>query len=315
MAKIVVALGGNALGNNPFEQKKCISQAARVIVSFIKAGHQVMISHGNGPQVGMIQLAFEKLLDIEDSDAPMDLSDYTAMSQGYIGFHLQLEIKRELLKQALPIETGTIITQVVVDKEDLAFENPTKPIGKHYDKEEALKIMNEHPNEVFVEDAGRGWRKVVPSPKPMEIVEIHSIEEIVNRGHVVISCGGGGIPVVEGENGDYQPISAVIDKDLASAILAKQINADYLFVLTAVDRVALNFGKPNQKELSELTVNQAKKYCKEGHFASGSMLPKVEAAIEFVESGIDRKAFICSLEKAMQAMDGLTGTQIINGTY
>jgi len=310
MSRIVIALGGNALGNTPIEQKRCIDEAAHTLVNLIKDGHEIIISHGNGPQVGMIQLAFEKSSKIDEKIVQMDLPECSAMSQGYIGFHLQNGIKKELRKQGMPWQVGTIVTQVVVDGNDPAFSNPTKPIGGYYDEATAKTLIENHPGEVYAEDAGRGWRKMVPSPKPVDIVERDSILSLLNQEFIVIACGGGGIPVVIDDNDDYQSVAAVIDKDFASAKLAELVDADFLFILTAIDRVSINWGKPNQTELSEITVKQAQDYCNEGHFAPGSMLPKVEAAIQFAQSGKNRKAVIASLEKASLALKGLTGTLI-----
>ncbi|MBL4953307.1 carbamate kinase [Neobacillus sp. YIM B02564] len=310
MSRIVIALGGNALGNSPSEQKRAIDDAAHALVNLIKDGHEIIVSHGNGPQVGMIQLAFEKSSQLDGKVAPMDLPECTAMSQGYIGFHLQNGIKKELRKQGMPWHVETIVTQVVVDQDDPAFANPTKPIGSYYDEETAKALMESHPGEVYAEDAGRGWRKMVPSPKPIDIVERDSIVNLLDQEFIVIACGGGGIPVIKDENGDYQGVSAVIDKDFASAKLAELVDADYLFILTAVDRVAINWGKPDQTELAQLTIEEAIKYCEEGQFAPGSMLPKVQAAIQFAQSGKNKKAVIASLEKASLAMKGSTGTLI-----
>lgn len=310
MSRIVIALGGNALGNTPTEQKQSIDKAAHALVSLIKEGHEIIISHGNGPQVGMIQLAFEEASKINKKIAQMDLPECTAMSQGYIGFHLQNGIIKELRNQGMPWQVGSIVTQVVVDGNDPAFANPTKPIGGYYDEATAKALMKHHRGEVYAEDAGRGWRKMVASPKPIDIVERDSIMSLVNQEFIVIACGGGGIPVVMDDNGHYQGVAAVIDKDFASAKLAELVNADYLFILTAVDRVAINWGKPDQRELAELSIKEAQDYCKEGHFAPGSMLPKVQAAIQFASSGANRRALIASLEHASQAMKGITGTVI-----
>lgn len=310
MSKVVIALGGNALGNTPTEQKRRIDEAAHALVGLIKEGHEIIISHGNGPQVGMIQLAFEKSSKVDEKIVQMDLPECTAMSQGYIGFHLQNGIKKELRKQGMPWQVETVVTQVVVDENDPSFANPTKPIGGYYDEATAQALMESHPGDVYAEDAGRGWRKMVPSPKPIDIVERDSIVSLLNQEFIVIACGGGGIPVVMDDNGDYQSVAAVIDKDFASAKLAELVNADYLFILTAVDRVAINWGKPDQTELSEVSIKQAQDYCNEGHFAPGSMLPKVQAAIQFAQSGKNRKAIIASLENASLAIKGLTGTLI-----
>lgn len=310
MSRIVIALGGNALGNTPAEQKQAIDEAAKALVSLIKDGHEIVVSHGNGPQVGMIQLAFEKSSQLDKKVAQMDLPECTAMSQGYIGFHLQNGIKKELKRQGMPWQVETIITQVVVDCNDPAFKNPTKPIGSYYDETTAKALMESHQGEYYGEDAGRGWRKMVPSPKPVDIVERDSIVNLLDQEFIVIACGGGGIPVVIDEEGDYQSVAAVIDKDFASAKLAELVDADYLFILTEVDRVAINWGKPDQTELAQLTIEEALKYCEEGQFAPGSMLPKVQAAIQFAQSGKNKQAIIASLENASLAMKGSTGTVI-----
>lgn len=310
MSRILIALGGNALGNNPKEQQEMIDKAAPSLVGLIKQGHEIIISHGNGPQVGMINLAFETAAKHNDRIPKFELPECTAMSQGYIGYHLQKGIKKELRKEGMPWKVASIVTQVIVDKNDKAFKNPTKPIGSFYTEEEAKKIMAEDPSITMKEDAGRGYRQMVASPKPIGIVERDSILNLLDDEFIVIACGGGGIPVIENEEGDFEGIPAVIDKDFASAKMAELVNADYLFILTAVDRVAINFGKPDQKELIEMSVEEAVKYCNEGHFAPGSMLPKVEAAIGFVSTGTGRKSVISSLEKAPLAMTGESGTMI-----
>ncbi|OON91047.1 MAG: carbamate kinase [Candidatus Epulonipiscium fishelsonii] len=310
MAKIVIALGGNALGKNPTEQQDMIEKGVPSIVSLIKQGHEVVISHGNGPQVGMIKLAFDTANEINKKVAKFELQECTAMSQGYIGYHLQKGLKKELTKQGLNLNVTGIITQIEVDKNDDAFKNPTKPIGSFYSKENADKLAKENPTLIFKEDSGRGYRQMVASPKPINIVEKEAIVELVKNKFVVVACGGGGIPVVKNQQGDYEGIPAVIDKDFASAKLAELIDADYLFILTAVDRVAINFGKENQELLKNITVDEANKYAAEGHFAPGSMLPKVQAAIQFVQSKPERRAVIASLEKAPLAMEGKSGTTI-----
>lgn len=310
MARILIALGGNALGNSPKEQQEMIENSAPSLVGLIKQGHEIIISHGNGPQVGMISLAFETASKYTDKIPKFELPECTAMSQGYIGFHLQKGIKKELRKANMPWKVASVVTQVVVDKDDEAFKNPTKPIGSFYTEEEAKKMMEEDNTLIMKEDSGRGYRQVVASPKPVGIVERDSILNLLDDEFIVIACGGGGIPVIVDEEGDYQSVSAVIDKDFASSKLAELVNADYLFILTAVDRVAINFGKPNQKELVEMSIDEAVKYCKEGQFAPGSMLPKVQAAMNFVSSKSGRKAIIASLENAPLAMTGESGTLI-----
>ena len=310
MSKIVIALGGNALGNNPKEQIEMIEKAAKPLVGLIKDGHEIIVSHGDGPQVGTIKLAFDTASAVNDKVCEMELAECTAMSQGYIGYHLQQGIKKELLNQQVDRNVATIVTQVIVDKDDKAFSNPTKPIGSFYTKEKADEIKKSNPDLTFVEDSGRGYRTVVASPRPIDIAEKTAVLDLTANKFIVIACGGGGIPVIKNDAGTLEGVSAVIDKDFAAEKLAELVSADYLFILTAVDRVAVNFGKPEQKDLAEMTVEEAKKYCEEGHFAPGSMLPKVEAAMMFVESGSNRKAVICSLEKVQLAVKGESGTLI-----
>ncbi|MGN1054166.1 MAG: carbamate kinase [Erysipelotrichaceae bacterium] len=309
MAKrLVIALGGNALGNSPEEQLELVKQTASTIVDLVEEGYDVVIGHGNGPQVGMINNAME-FSSVKGGKTPyMPFPECGAMSQGYIGYHLTQSIQRELALRGIKKEVACVVTQVVVDAEDDAFNKPTKPIGSFMSKEEAEKIAEEK-GFVFVEDAGRGYRRVVPSPKPVEIVELNVVEQLVNAGDIVITVGGGGIPVVKTEDG-LKGVAAVIDKDRASSKLALDMNADMLVILTAVDRVCINFNKPNQESLAEMDVETAKKYIAEGHFAPGSMLPKVEACLEFVESTSNGVALITSLEKAKAALKGETGTII-----
>lgn len=310
MSRIVIALGGNALGNNAKEQQERIEHAAPSLINLIKQGNEILVSHGNGPQVGMINLAFDEAAKKDARIEKMDLPECTAMSQGYIGYHLQKGITKEVRKEGKPWKTATVVTQVIVDETDPAFQNPTKPIGGFYDGKTAAKLMKENPGVTFVEDAGRGWRQVVASPKPVDIVEKDSIRSLLDDDFIVIACGGGGVPVTKDRNGDYHGVSAVIDKDFSAAKLAELVDAEYLFILTAVDHVAINFGKPNQQELSEMSLAQAEQYCAEGQFAAGSMLPKVQAAMNFVKSGKNRKAIIASLEKAPEAIQGKSGTTI-----
>lgn len=310
MSRIVIALGGNALGNNAKEQQERIEHAAPSLINLIKQGNEILVSHGNGPQVGMINLAFDEAAKKDERIEKMDLPECTAMSQGYIGYHLQKGITKEVRKEGKPWKTATVVTQVIVDETDPAFQDPTKPIGAFYDGKTAAKLMKENPGVTFVEDAGRGWRQVVASPKPVDIVEKDSIRSLLDDDFIVIACGGGGVPVTKDRNGDYHGVSAVIDKDFSAAKLAELVDAEYLFILTAVDHVAINFGKPNQQELSEMSLAQAEQYCKEGQFAAGSMLPKVQAAMNFVKSGKNRKAIIASLEKAPEAIQGKSGTMI-----
>ena len=302
MSTIVVALGGNALGNNVTEQMENANIAAKSIADLIEQGHNVVIAHGNGPQVGVIK----QRMDAGDFIMPMP--ECTAMSQGYIGYHLTQCLGNELRERRINKQVGAVLTQVVVDKNDPAFNNPTKPIGNYYTEAEAAKLMAET-GKKYVEDSGRGWRLVVPSPKPVDICEKQVIKMLVDTGVITIACGGGGMPVIS-ESGRLCGVDAVIDKDFASAKLAELISADVLFILTAVDQVKINFNKPDEKSLLNLTINEANKYISEGHFAPGSMLPKVEAAIAFAASGSGKKAIIGSLEKAGLAIKGESGTAI-----
>lgn len=310
MSRIVIALGGNALGQTPAEQIQKIDEAAPSLIGLIRQGHEIIISHGNGPQVGMIQKGLNKAADQDPTIAHFPLAECSAMSQGYIGYHLQQRLLKELKKQQMPWHVATIVTQMLVDKKDPAFQNPTKPIGAFYTEEKAKQLMQENPKMVLKEDAGRGYREYVASPKPLDIVEKDSILNLLDNEFIVIACGGGGIPVIQDENGYYEGVSAVIDKDFASAKLAELVQADYFFILTAVDRVAINFGKPNQQEIANMTIAEAQKYIQEDQFAPGSMLPKVEAAIQFAQNKAGGQAVIASLEKAELAMQGKSGTFI-----
>jgi len=305
--RIVIALGGNALGDTPQEQYAAAQNAAKAIADLIEEGHQVVVAHGNGPQVGMINLAMTAFADQDPKFSGFPLTSCGAMSQGYIGFDLQNTIREELLNRGLKKEVVALITQVAVDAEDPAFSKPTKPIGPFMTHEEALKVQEQ--GHAIMEDAGRGWRRVVASPKPKHIVEISAITAMVDGGVVVIACGGGGIPVIQQKN-HLKGVSAVIDKDFASCRMAQDLDADYLIILTAVEKAAINFGKPDQQWLSELTPDEAKKYIGEGHFAPGSMLPKVQAALEFAESKPGRRALITLLDKARDGIAGRTGTSI-----
>ena len=308
--RIGIALGGNALGNNLPEQMIAVKQTARAIVDLIQEGHQVIIAHGNGPQVGMIQKAMAELTRSDpDKYIPCPLSVCVAMSQGYIGYDLQNALREELLDRGISKGVATVLTQVEVDPADPAFAHPTKPIGAFMTREEADRMVAERGYDV-IEDAGRGWRRVVASPQPVSIIEIESIRDMVNAGLVVVACGGGGIPVYKTEGHHLKGAAAVIDKDFASCVLAQQVEADTLIILTAVEKVAVNFGKPDQKWLDELTPELARQYIAEGQFAPGSMLPKVEAAVKFAESAPGRSALITLLEKAKDGIHGRTGTAI-----
>ena len=307
--RIVIALGGNALGKNLPEQMQAVKETSKAIADLIEAGHQVVIAHGNGPQVGMIQNAFAAYRKQEPSADVMPLSMCVAMSQGYIGYDLQNALKEELLNRGLQQGVATVLTQVVVDENDPAFRHPTKPIGAFMAKAEAEKMAREKGWSV-VEDAGRGWRQVVASPKPMAVVELTTIKTLAEAGSVVIACGGGGIPVIATNRHHLKGAAAVIDKDFASELLAEHLNADMLIILTAVEKVAVNFNKPDQKWLDTMTPDEARAYMAEGQFAPGSMLPKVEAAVKFAESKPGRTALITLLEKARDGIDGKTGTRI-----
>ena len=306
--KVVIALGGNALGKDIEEQKEAVANTAKVIVDLAEQGLDIIVTHGNGPQVGMIQNAMDNLIVMQQNYKQVPLPTSVAMSQGYIGIDLQNAIKYELLSRGIDGKVSTILSQVEVDKDDPAFENPTKPIGRFMTKEEAEE--NAKNGIRCMEDAGRGYRIVVASPMPKRIRELQTIKTLVDAGHIVITCGGGGIPVVSDEEGRLVGVNAVIDKDNASSLLASQLGADHLIILTAVEKVAINWGKENQEWLSDLTVGQAKGYIEEEQFAKGSMLPKVEAAIRFAESGEGRRALITLLDKASAGIAGETGTVI-----
>jgi carbamate kinase len=306
--KIVIALGGNALGETPKEQLDLVRKTAKPIVDLIAAGHKLIIVHGNGPQVGMINKAMETANQVVKTPE-MPFAECGAMSQGYIGYHLQNALREELRNRKINKEVATVITQVVVDAKDPAFKKPTKPIGQFVSKQESIKIAKEK-GYIMVEDSGRGYRRVVASPKPVDVVEKEVVKTLVDNGVIVITVGGGGIPVVKNKN-RLTGVAAVIDKDFASAKIAEIIEADYLFILTAIDRVMVNYNKPNQKALVKMNSKEAKQYIKEGHFAPGSMLPKVEAALSFVQNGNKRTALIASLEKAKEALSGKTGTKIV----
>lgn len=310
MSKVVLALGGNALGKTPQEQLSLVKNTAKPIVDLIEKGNKVIIAHGNGPQVGMINLAMEIASKSSANTPEMPFPECGAMSQGYIGYHLQNAIREELLNRGLKTPVATVVTQVIVDKDDSAFSNPTKPIGAFYSEEEAKKLQGEK-GYIMKEDAGRGWRRVVPSPMPVDVAEKETVETLVENGHIVITVGGGGIPVVA-ENNSLVGVPAVIDKDFASEKIAEIIDADYFVILTAVEKVAINFGKPEQKEIDRMSVEEARKYCEEGHFAPGSMLPKVKAVMKFAESKSGRRAIIASLAKAKEALNGESGTIIEN---
>lgn len=305
--KIVLALGGNALGDDLAGQMQAVRHTARTIVDLIALGHQVVVTHGNGPQVGMINQAFEAAAKTEAHTPMLPMSVCVALSQGYIGYDLQNAIREELLSRQLDIPVATLITQVEVDANDKAFLNPTKPIGSFFSKEEAEKLSQN--GYIMKEDAGRGYRRVVASPMPVDIIEKQTVKALMDDCHVVITVGGGGIPVIR-EGNHLRGASAVIDKDWASAKLAEMIDADLLIILTAVEKVAINFGKPDEQWLDNLSLRDAERFIEEGHFAKGSMLPKVEATAAFARSGPGRKALITMLSKAKEGIEGKTGTII-----
>lgn len=309
MKKVVLALGGNALGNSPEEQIKAVRKTAISIVDLVEDGNEVIVCHGNGPQVGMINLAMETAHNSNPQISNMPFAECVAMSQGYIGYHLQKAIKNELSKRNMKNAVSTIITQVKVDKNDEAFANPTKPVGLFYSKEESEKLAAES-GYTFKEDANRGYRRVVPSPKPIDIIEKEEINTLIKEDFIVIAGGGGGIPVVEND-GQLEGIGAVIDKDFTSEKLAEISDADLLIILTAVEKVCINYGTENEEGLDELNLSRAQKLIEEKQFAEGSMLPKVKACLSFIQSGEGKIALITSLEKAKEGINGLTGTRFV----
>jgi len=312
MKKIVIALGGNALQAPKGEataqaQLEVVNKTCEYLAEVITRGYEIAIVHGNGPQIGRIHLASETAKDVTPA-MPFDVCG--AMSQGYIGYHIQQGMRKALDAKGSKLNVATVLTQMVVDKNDPAFQNPTKPIGVFYTKEEADALAAEK-GYTMREDSGRGYRRVVASPLPLRINEIASIKHLIADKTVVVSCGGGGIPVIEGPDG-LEGVAAVIDKDFAAEKLAEEIGADMLVILTEVEKVSLNFGKENQKDLSEMTVAEAETYVKEGHFAPGSMLPKVQAAVKFAKANPGKKAIITALDKAISAIEGSTGTVVTN---
>lgn len=312
MSRIVIALGGNALQTKNSaptaeSQLEVVKDTCKYIADLSASGYELAIVHGNGPQVGRILLSSETAKDVVPA-MPFDVCG--AMSQGYIGYHIQQCLRYALAKRNLNIPVASLVTQMVVEKNDPAFGNPTKPIGAFYTKEEADKLVEEKGYQMK-EDAGRGYRRVVASPLPRRIVEIDQVRRLWDES-IVITCGGGGIPVIENPDGTLEGVAAVIDKDFAAELLAEQMNADVLMILTEVEKVAINWGKPNQKDLSHLTLAEAAQYEQEGHFAPGSMLPKVQAAMAFAASKPGRRALITLLEKARDGIEGRTGTVITN---
>jgi len=312
MKRVVIALGGNALqeGNGPATaeaQLQVVEKTSEFIADIIEAGYEVVMAHGNGPQVGRIVLQNENSVNVTPA-MPFDVCG--AMSQGLIGYHIQQALKKVLTKRGIKKDVVTLVTQVVVGKDDPAFQAPSKPIGPFYDKETAQKLQAEK-GWTVKEDAGRGYRRVVASPNPLEIVELDAVKELIAAGFIVVTVGGGGIPVFKNGEGDYEGTAAVIDKDLASERLSEDIDADALLILTAVEQVCINYGKPDQKCLATLTLEEAKKYMDEGHFAPGSMKPKIQAAMRFASSKPGRRAIITSLDMAVPALRGEAGTTIV----
>ncbi|MBR6007090.1 MAG: carbamate kinase [Clostridia bacterium] len=312
MNRIVIALGGNALqeAGKPAtaeSQLEVVEKTSEFIADIIENGYNVVLAHGNGPQVGRIVIQNEYAAS-QTPAMPFDVCG--AMSQGYIGYHMQQGLEKVLRARGCNKRVVTVVTQVVVDKDDPKFKNPSKPIGPFYN-EATAKQLAEEKGYTMKEDAGRGWRRVVASPMPVEIVELDAVKCLIDGGFIPITVGGGGIPVIKDEKGNYIGTAAVIDKDLASEKLAEDIDADALVILTAVENVCINFGKPEQKKLSTMTVAEARQYIAEGQFAPGSMLPKVEAAIKFVESKPGRKAIITSLDKAVEALAEKAGTTVM----
>lgn len=305
--KIVIALGGNALGDTNQEQIEAVNQATSHITDLIKDQNDVVVVHGNGPQVGKIQLAFATGSTVDKNLETMPLPESIAMSQGYIGYHLQNALTNYLRHENINKNVGTILTQALVDVNDESFKNPSKPIGPFYTLEE----IKEKGYQDYVEDSGRGYRQVVASPLPKSLIEADMIKQSIQDGNVVICGGGGGIPVID-KNNAYVPVDAVIDKDAAASLLAQQIDADMLIILTAVNKVALNYGTEDEEWLSEINLEKVDQYIEEGHFAPGSMLPKVEAAKRFVLANPKGKAIITSLECAKEAINGREGTVIVN---
>ena len=305
MTKYVVSLGGNALGNNPIEQKQALIKVADAISDLIISNNEVAIVHGNGPQVGMINLAFETSKETPNMPFP----ECGAMSEGYIGYHIQNALYNCFKDKNIKKTVSTVISQVLVDENDPLFKNPSKPIGSFYSKEDAELIAKEK-GYIMKEDAGRGYRRVVPSPLPIDIIEKESIKVLLDNGQVVICAGGGGIPVIKKEN-KLEGVAAVIDKDYASAKLAELIDADYLVILTAVDNVYLNFHKENEVKLTNVNKDELAKYLEEGHFAKGSMYPKVQAVLNFLK-GSNKTAVIASLDSAKEAFKLKAGTIVKN---
>jgi len=302
-----MAIGGNALGTTLEEQRSIIEETSKGIVDLVEAGHQIILTHGNGPQVGMVHKAFA-LASEQSSIQEMPFCECVAMTQGYIGFHLQNAIRNEIVKRSLPVWVGALICQVLVDGNDAEFSKPTKPVGAYLNAEEVVQLQAE--GIAVMEDAGRGYRRALPSPAPLRLLEGGLIKKMAEQGYLLIVSGGGGVPVAE-KNGRWVGVDAVVDKDKSSALIAEQIEADMLFLLTAVDQVSLNFGTPEQVNLQTVTTADMQRYCEEGHFAPGSMLPKIQAALSFASSGKEKVVLITSLDKALAGIEGKAGTRIV----
>ncbi len=308
MQKIVIALSGNALGNNPTEQKDLVQLPARQAVALLKQGYQILLGHGNGPQVGMIYNAFSAAKQVNPNTPTVPFAESGAMSQGYIGLHLLTALYNELLHQKLPHQAVYFLTQTLVEASDPAFQNPNKPVGPFYNTEETARSAN--PNSTVVEDAGRGWRKVVASPKPVDVLGIDAIKSSFNQGNLVIVGGGGGVPTIKTKSG-YATVDGVIDKDLALSEIAIKVEADLFVILTAVDFVYINYGQPNEQKLTCINTKEAKTLMAANQFAKGSMLPKVEACLNFVQSGTNKTAIIAQLDQLAAAIAGKIGTKIV----
>ena len=308
MARIVIALGGNALGNNPEEQKQLVQLPAQKIVSLIKLGHEVVIGHGNGPQVGMIYNAFADAKKVNPKTPLVPFAEAGGMSQGYIGYHMVTAIANELKKAKIAKDVIYVLTETIVDHQDPAFQKPSKPVGPFYATLAEAEANN--PHSTIIEDAGRGYRKVVPSPKPVDFLGIQSIKAAIKNGTITIVGGGGGIPLIVNQE-QYLGVDGVIDKDFALAKIAQVIDADIFIILTAVEHVYVNWGQANQKALIETTSTELEQYVQENQFAPGSMLPKVQAAISFVQSGPNKSAIIADLAKVELALSGKSGTKIV----
>ncbi|MGC7684954.1 carbamate kinase [Staphylococcus epidermidis] len=308
MAKIVVALGGNALGKSPQEQLELVKNTAKSLVGLITKGHEIVISHGNGPQVGSINLGLNYAAE-HDQGPAFPFAECGAMSQAYIGYQLQESLQNELHSMGIDKQVVTLVTQVEVDEGDPAFNSPSKPIGLFYTKEEANRIQQEKGYQ-FVEDAGRGYRRVVPSPQPISIIELESIKTLVENDTLVITAGGGGIPVIREQHDSFKGIDAVIDKDKTSALLGADIHCDQLIILTAIDYVYINYHTDQQQALKTTNIDTLKTYIEEEQFAKGSMLPKIESAISFIENNPNGSVLITSLNQLDAALEGKIGTLI-----